>query len=76
MFCTCLVKFILFHSVVYLLIRPYTANTPPSHDHENDLHFGNISDLVPLQNVLHELTEKCWDTCMDGVRPSTKLDSK
>jgi import inner membrane translocase subunit TIM8 len=24
--------------------------------------------------VVHELNEKCWDTCMD--KPSTKLDSR
>lgn len=29
-----------------------------------------------LQNVIHEINEKCWDTCMENVKPSTRLDSK
>lgn len=28
-----------------------------------------------LQTVIHELTEKCWDTCVDG-KPSSKLSGK
>jgi len=28
-----------------------------------------------FQTVLHELNEKCWDTCFDS-KPSTKLDSR
>lgn len=28
-----------------------------------------------FQILVHELTEKCWDTCMTG-KPSTRLDSK
>lgn len=27
-----------------------------------------------FQNIIHELNEKCWDTCMD--KPSHKLDSR
>jgi len=29
-----------------------------------------------FQNILHEITEKCWDTCFDGVKPSTRLESR
>ena len=29
-----------------------------------------------VQGVIHELNEKCWDQCMDGVKPSSRLDSK
>lgn len=28
-----------------------------------------------FQNVIHELNEKCWDTCVDG-KPSNRLDGK
>jgi len=28
-----------------------------------------------FQTVLHEVTEKCWDTCFDG-KPSTRLESR
>jgi len=28
-----------------------------------------------FQVVLHDLTEKCWDVCMDG-KPSNRLDGK
>jgi len=28
-----------------------------------------------FQNVLHELNEKCWDTCFDS-KPSTRVDSR
>jgi len=28
-----------------------------------------------FQNILHELNEKCWDTCFDS-KPSTRLDSR
>ncbi len=27
-----------------------------------------------FQNLVHELNEKCWDTCVD--KPSSKLDSR
>ena len=29
-----------------------------------------------VQGVIHELNEKCWDQCMDGVKPSSRLDGK
>ena len=29
-----------------------------------------------LQGVIHQLNEKCWDQCMDGVKPSSRLDSR
>jgi import inner membrane translocase subunit TIM8 len=29
-----------------------------------------------LQGVIHQLNEKCWDQCMDGVKPSTKLEGR
>lgn len=29
-----------------------------------------------LQGVIHELNEKCWDQCMDGVKPSSRLEGK
>jgi len=29
-----------------------------------------------FQGVIHDLNEKCWDTCMDGSKPSTRLDGK
>ena len=29
-----------------------------------------------LQGVIHQLNEKCWDQCMDGVKPSTRLDGR
>jgi hypothetical protein len=32
------------------------------------------TNIVFLQGVIHELNEKCWDTCMD--KPSNKLDSR
>jgi len=28
-----------------------------------------------FQNVIHDLNEKCWDTCVEG-KPSNKLDGK
>jgi len=28
-----------------------------------------------FQNVIHDLNEKCWDTCVDG-KPSNKLDGR
>ncbi|XP_023346758.1 mitochondrial import inner membrane translocase subunit Tim8 A-like [Eurytemora carolleeae] len=28
-----------------------------------------------FQTVLHEITEKCWDTCFD-MKPSTRVESK
>jgi len=43
---------------------------------------GDIQQLIQaetekakIQNVIHELNEKCWDTCFDG-KPSNKLDGK
>lgn len=36
--------------------------------------FHLLFGLLLLQGVIHDLTEKCWDTCMD--KPSNKLDSK
>ena len=29
-----------------------------------------------LQGVIHQLNEKCWDQCMDGVKPSTRLEGR
>ena len=29
-----------------------------------------------IQGVIHELNEKCWDKCMDGVKPSSRLDGR
>ena len=29
-----------------------------------------------VQGVIHELNEKCWDQCMDGVKPSSRLDGR
>jgi len=29
-----------------------------------------------MQTVIHELTEKCWDTCTESYKPSQKLDSR
>ena len=29
-----------------------------------------------VQGVIHQLNEKCWDQCMDGVKPSSRLDGK
>ena len=34
----------------------------------------DISKFFSFQGLVHELTERCWDKCMD--KPSTKLDSK
>ena len=28
-----------------------------------------------FQNVIHDLNEKCWDTCVEG-KPSNRLDGK
>jgi len=28
-----------------------------------------------IQNVMHDLNEKCWDTCVEG-KPSNKLDGR
>ena len=36
--------------------------------------FSPVPSLV--QAVIHELTEKCWDTCTESYRPSQKLDSR
>ena len=34
------------------------------------------SEKQKLQGVIHQLNEKCWDQCMDGVKPSTRLEGK
>ena len=36
----------------------------------------SISSSMFLQTVIHELTEKCWDTCTESYKPSSKLDSR
>jgi len=28
-----------------------------------------------VQNLIHDLNEKCWDTCVDG-KPGNKLDGR
>lgn len=33
------------------------------------------TEKAKMQNVLHSLNEKCWDTCFDG-KPGNKIDSK
>ena len=35
------------------------------------LHFKKI---YPLQAIIHELTDKCWETCID--KPEAKLSGK
>lgn len=34
------------------------------------------TEKAKVQQVLHELNEKCWDTCLDGVKPSPRLDGR
>ena len=34
------------------------------------------TEKAKVQGVIHELNEKCWDQCMDKVKPSTRLDGK
>ena len=29
-----------------------------------------------FQGVIHELNEKCWDVCMEGKAPYSKLDGR
>ena len=33
-------------------------------------------NFLPLQAVIHELNEKCWDACMENTKPGSKLDSR
>jgi len=33
------------------------------------------SQKAQAQKVIHELNEKCWDTCFDG-KPGNKIDSR
>jgi len=33
------------------------------------------TEKAKMQNVIHNLNEKCWDTCFDG-KPGNKVDSK
>merc|ERR1712025_1147525 len=32
-------------------------------------------EKAKLQNVIHEINEKCWDTCFDG-KPGNKIDGR
>lgn len=47
----------------------------PTSDNQLNNFIEGQTQRQRFQVLVHELTERCWDTCMVG-KPSTKLDSR